>query len=95
MSYYKCPKCKSTNLAIERRPNGDISCIDCKFKDKAKQFVSLENQVEEVILKWQRKWMDVKDTNEFDRKNYFDRSAGIDANMRFSLAKMIIEEFLK
>lgn len=95
MSYYKCPKCNSTNLAIERRPNGDITCLECKHKASAKSFIDLENQLEEVILKWQRKWMDVQGTNEQDRKNYFERSAGIDANMRFSLARMIKEEFFK
>lgn len=47
--------------------------------------------MEEIIMKWQRSWMDVKGTDEKDRKNYFERSAGIDANMRFDLAKRIVE----
>ena len=26
---YKCPKCDSTNMKIERCPNGKIECSDC------------------------------------------------------------------
>lgn len=95
MSAYMCPKCKEeNNLAIERRPDGSITCLRCKFSGKHVQFMDREHQLEEVILKWQRKWMDVQGTDEQDRKNYFERSAGIDANMRFSLARMI-DEWIK
>lgn len=27
-----CPECKSTNVATERRPNGDTQCLDCGHK---------------------------------------------------------------
>lgn len=27
----KCPKCGFTNLAVERRPNGDAKCSYCKW----------------------------------------------------------------
>lgn len=89
---YVCPKCKEEkNLAIERRPDGDITCLRCKYKASFKKFMDREHQLEDIILTWQRKWMDVKGTSEQDRKNYFERSAGIDANMRFSLARMLDE----
>lgn len=59
-----------------------------------KRTLITEENLEEVILNWQRAWMDVRGTDEKDRKTYFNRAAGIDANMRFSLAKRILE-FLK
>lgn len=92
---YKCPKCKEEkNLSIERRPNGEINCLRCKYKGPFIKFMDREHQLEELILTWQRKWMNVQGTTEQDRKNYFERSAGIDANMRFSLARMI-DEWMK
>ena len=49
-----------------------------------------EDYFERIIMKWQRNWMDVKGTDEKDRRSYFERSAGIDANMRYGLAKMLV-----
>lgn len=46
----------------------------------------------EVITEWKHSWMDVKGTDERDRKNYFHRAFGVDANMKYSLARMIIEK---
>lgn len=35
MSAYMCPKCKEeNNLAIERSPDGSITCLRCKFSGK-------------------------------------------------------------
>lgn len=49
-----------------------------------------ENFFSEVIAKWKHRWMyDVTGTNEEDRKNYFNRAYGVDANMRYDLAKML------
>lgn len=45
----------------------------------------------EIIEKWQQKWMNVTGTDERDRQNYFHRAFGVDANMRYSLAKMLVE----
>ena len=50
-----------------------------------------EHELEEVIFKWQWKWMRVEGTTPEDAKNYFDRAAGIDANMRYSLATMLMD----
>jgi hypothetical protein len=32
MSKVACPKCKSSNMLTERRPNGNSECLDCKWK---------------------------------------------------------------
>jgi len=49
------------------------------------------DEYEEVICRWQHHWMDVKGTDERDRSAYFKRASGIDANMRYGLAKMLVE----
>lgn len=89
MSLYKCPKCNRSNLSIERRPDGDITCLHCKYKGSFSQFMDREHQLEEIIIKWQMIWMNVQGTDEKDRENYLSRANGIDANMRFSLARML------
>jgi len=33
-----CPKCKSTNIATERRLDGDTKCLDCNHKASTKEF---------------------------------------------------------
>ena len=40
---YKCPKCGSTTIALERRMNGDAICSDCRHRDVAVKFV--DNQL--------------------------------------------------
>lgn len=42
-----------------------------------------------IIDEWQLNWMNVTGTNEADRSNYYSRAFGVDANMRYSLARMI------
>lgn len=34
----KCPKCGSTNIATERRPDGNSTCVICKHTDKTQAF---------------------------------------------------------
>lgn len=53
-----------------------------------------EDSLVEQIYKWKFIWLDVKGTDEADRKNYFDRAYRIDANMIYSLAKIIAREAL-
>lgn len=64
-------------------------CPACDSYHVAKSLIT-ETNLEEIILQWQRSWMDVKGTDEKDRKNYFNRAAGIDANMRYSLARKLL-----
>lgn len=33
-----CPKCGSSNVATERRPNGNSNCKNCGFSDKTANF---------------------------------------------------------
>ena len=40
---YKCSKCGSTTIALERRMNGDAICSDCGHRDIAVKFV--DNQL--------------------------------------------------
>jgi len=42
------------------------------------------------IEKWQFAWMNVTGTTEEDSKNYRERSCGIDANMRYDLARRLV-----
>lgn len=55
---------------------------------KVEESLSHEEILKEITA-WQHEWMNVTGTDERDRKNYFERSAGIDANMRYSLAKRL------
>lgn len=50
-----------------------------------------ENELLDIILQWQFAWMDVKGTTEEDAKNYRERSRGIDANMRYDLARRLMK----
>ena len=43
----KCPRCRSENFAIEKRPDGDTECTDCGFKAKSKEWPDIENQATE------------------------------------------------
>ena len=43
----------------------------------------------DIITKWKFEWMDVKGTDERDRSNYYSRAFGVDANMKYSLARML------
>lgn len=36
---YQCPKCTSTNVSTERRPNGDSRCLRCGHSDHTANFV--------------------------------------------------------
>lgn len=42
MSNYKCPKCGGLQIAVERRPNGDAVCADCRHRGAATEFYSAE-----------------------------------------------------
>ena len=42
------------------------------------------------IEKWQFAWMNVTGTTEEDSQNYRERSRGIDANMRYDLARRLV-----
>lgn len=57
-------------------------------KPEVKRFT--EEELVKIIEDWKFFWMDQKFSEE-DRKNYFNRSAGIDANMIYSLARRIME----
>lgn len=59
-------------------------------QDKTVRMVLVEEKFLGVIEKWQRSWMNVTGTDEADRKNYFDRAFGIDANMRYDLASRLV-----
>ncbi len=44
-----CPKCKSEDVATERRPDGDSVCQKCQYKGPTKEFDTYE--VQELIAK--------------------------------------------
>lgn len=39
----KCPKCGSESVAIERRPNGNATCWECRYVGKPKEFYRKTN----------------------------------------------------
>lgn len=54
----KCPKCKSTNIETERRPNGNSSCRDCAHADPTLIF----DQPDKESVKF----VDIVSTDEID-----------------------------
>ena len=48
----------------------------------------------DTIENWQRIWMNVTGTDERDRKSYSNRAFGIDANMKYSLARLLAKQAL-
>ncbi len=52
-----------------------------------------EESIVKVIEEWKHGWMNVAGTDEADRKNYFNRAFGIDANMKYGLARLLINHF--
>lgn len=52
-----------------------------------------KEQVLEVIGDWKSFWMNQTQNNQQDYENYYRRAFGVDANMKYNLAKRIIEEF--
>lgn len=87
---------------IQRSPDGNSCCALCghigPHTDWAKQKLIPEINKETflyVIEQWQFSWMDVKGTDKQDAKNYFRKASGIDANMRYDLAKRLADFFNK
>ena len=44
-----------------------------------------------IIQEWKHAWMNQYDNGQSDHDNYFRRAFGIDANMKHSLAKLLME----
>ena len=44
-----------------------------------------------IITEWKHAWMDVNGTDDKDRANYSRRASGVDANMKYDLARRIIK----
>jgi len=42
MSEPKCPKCGGRSLFVERRPNGDAQCFDCRWLGKYAECFKLD-----------------------------------------------------
>lgn len=61
------------------------------MSEELKQKLTEQNLVE-IIYKWKHIWMDVKGTDQRDRENYFSRAFGVDANMIYSLARLLQKE---
>lgn len=47
-----------------------------------------------VIMEWKTFWMNQKQNNDADYKNYLHRAIGVDANMKYHLADLFFEHFL-
>lgn len=50
-----------------------------------------EKEIVDIITEWKHFWMNQTQNNKQDYENYFRRASGIDANMKYNLAKRIIE----
>ena len=81
-----CPKCKSDNVKIERRPDGDSVCCDCGYKDKTAKFKLAQspNKLNPpkgrvfLALTKQYPWTTICHWNGVDERfNYVNLQAGI------------------
>ncbi|WP_413581079.1 hypothetical protein [Bdellovibrio sp. HCB288] len=48
-----------------------------------------EDNIAKIIMEWKSFWMNQTQNSEEDRKNYFNRAFGVDANMKYDLARRI------
>lgn len=75
--------------------DGWKKCRNYKFKLKLRDANPLPHPDEEffvtIIEKWKFTWMDVKGTDEKDRESYYRRAHLVDANMKYSLARMLVK----
>jgi len=68
----------------------DADVLEAKLE---KFFDRREVELVEVIEEWLRTWMNVTGTTPEDAANYHRRAFGVDANMRYSLARLLIKHF--
>lgn len=54
MSEPKCPKCGGRSLFVERRPNGDAQCFDCRWLGKYAECFKLDPITQPLALMKQR-----------------------------------------
>jgi len=75
-------------------PINEDHCHSAFLRGLAKAAEVIDARDEEFyvreIEKWQFAWMNVTGTTEEDSKNYRERSRGIDANMRYDLARRLV-----
>lgn len=50
-----------------------------------------KKEIVDIITEWKHFWMNQTKNNQQDYENYFRRAAGVDANMKYDLAKRICE----
>lgn len=77
------------------RCGGPAICPDCALELQRDVFEHREGKLVDLILEWQFNWMDVRGTDEKDADNYRRRASGIDANMRYDLARRILNAGFK
>jgi len=65
----------------------ELAVVPVEIKSEPKKLT--KDDILFVITKWKMDWMNVKGTDEVDRKNYFDRAFGVDSNMKHDLARRI------
>ncbi len=94
-----CPVCNGDKKSwMERSPDGKSCCISCghiglhtEWKKEVSKPEPSERLFVSVIEKWQQKWMNQTQNSEADHKNYLHRAIGVDANMKYSLANMLLK----
>lgn len=74
----------------------------CKFKQQSDSLygmsgVELEQKFVQVIEEWKGFWMNqiAVTKDQADHDNYFQRAVGVDANMKYHLAKMLRDFMIK
>jgi hypothetical protein len=72
------------------RCGGPGVCPECSMELHRDIAEKRKEKLLDVILAWQHAWMDVRGTDERDRMSYFNKAAGIDANMRHDLARRLL-----
>ena len=58
--------------------------------ERLKPMIS-ERFMVDLVTEWKHFWMNQTQNNEQDRKNYFHRAFGVDANMKYDLANRIVK----
>lgn len=63
------------------------------FKKKQVDETFVEERLVDIISQWKHAWMNVRGTDERDQMNYYTRAFGVDANMKYDLARRLLKAF--
>jgi hypothetical protein len=95
MDLLEWPAESSFNVVLKKDYESALSACEKRLEEANKKLESLNKDFFlAVIDEWQQHWMS-QNFNEQDTQNYRRRALGVDANMRYGLARMIVETLNK